>query len=64
MITFCLLQYVAYHEKLLIAGNHPLYHSDDGCGLLSPGRALHTELFIRALLLVQQVWPKDGGQVD
>lgn len=51
------------HEEGLVAGDHPLQHGDDGRAFLSPRRALDAELFIAALLLVEQVWAKDGGQV-
>lgn len=50
-------------EEGLAAGDHPLQHGDDGCALLGSGRALDAELLVWALLLVEQVGPKDGGQV-
>lgn len=52
------------HEEGLVAGDHPLQHGDDGSALLGPGRALDTELLVRALLLMEQVGAEDGGEVQ
>lgn len=51
-------------EEGLEAGDHPLQHGDDCRALLGPGWALHTELLVRALLLVEKVGAKDGGQIQ
>lgn len=51
-------------EEGLEAGDHPLQHGDDRRALLGPGRALHTELLVRALLLVEKVGAKDRGQIQ
>lgn len=55
---------MANHEEGLVAGDHPLQHGDNGRALLGPGRALDTELLVRALQLVEKVGAKDGGQVQ
>lgn len=55
--------HMADREEGLEAGDHPLQHSDDRRALLGPGWALHTELLVRALLLVEKIGAKDGSQV-
>lgn len=51
-------------EEGLEAGDHPLQHGDDRRALLGPGRALHAELLVRTLLLVEEVGTKDRGQIQ
>lgn len=51
-------------EEGLEAGDHPLQHGDHRRALLSPGWALHAELLVRALLLVEKIGAKDGCQVQ
>lgn len=51
-------------EEGLEAGDHPLQHGDDRRALFGPGWALHAELLVRALLLVEKIGAKDGGQVQ
>lgn len=51
-------------EEGLEAGDHPLQRGDDRRALLGPGRALHAELLVRALLLVEKVGAEDGGQIQ
>lgn len=55
---------MADREEGLKAGDHPLQHGDDCRALLGPGWALHAELLVRALLLVEKIGAKDGGQVQ
>lgn len=51
-------------EEGLEAGDHPLQHGDDRRAFLGPGWALHAELLVRALLLVEKVGAKDSGQIQ
>lgn len=51
-------------EEGLEAGDHPLQHGDDRRALLGPGRALHAELLVWTLLLVEKVGAKDRGQIQ
>ena len=53
-----------HHEESVEGVDHALDDGDDGRGLLGPRGALDAELLVGALLLVQQVWSKDGGQVQ
>lgn len=56
--------HVTDREEGLKAGDHPLQHGDDRRALFGPGWALHAELLVRALLLVEKIGAKDGGQVQ
>lgn len=56
--------HVTDREEGLEAGDHLLQHGDDCCALLGPGWALHAELLVRALLLVENVGAKDGGEIQ
>lgn len=53
-----------YREQGLVRVDHELHHADDSSAVLHSCRALHAELLLWALLLVQQVRPEYGGQVQ
>lgn len=55
---------VMYREQGLVRVDHELHHADDSSAVLHSCRALHAELLLWALLLVQQVRPEYGGQVQ
>ncbi len=60
----CNVMCVTYREQGLVRVDHELHHADDSGAVLHPRRALHAELLLWALLLVQQVRPEYGGQVQ